>query len=230
MLSSVLAVGCGVNEKTDVSDNTSKEQTTQQNEEVLDTSVETVADTDTEVATESNSENVETEFPSSEKNDDKKVEKENTEPESEKSFEGQSDDINIENQKNNNVKSGAKEKVDGVNDKISLTGEWKIDVDKTNSNLKDATSIQELFGTGLSKYGAYLKIGDNNEISYSIGIGLYSEGTYKLEDNVIYADMPEENADGLDGTIQQIKVVEADGTTYLVMNCYNEEIYWVKNK
>lgn len=134
MLSSVLAVGCGVNEKTDVSDNTSKEQTTQQNEEVLDTSVETVADTDTEVATESNSENVETEIPSSEKNDEKKVEKENTEPESEKSFEGQSDDINIENQKNNNVKSGAKEKVDGVNDKISLTGEWKIDVDKTNSN------------------------------------------------------------------------------------------------
>ena len=107
----------------------------------------------------------------------------------------------------------------------SFAGEWTIDVEKTN-RLNDA-SLQDAYGTGI-QYGYHLTLGEDGSFSWGIGLGNGGEGTWRMENETIYADETEYES-GTQETIE-LKILSENEQTWLVQDHYGYTLYWVKEK
>lgn len=113
------------------------------------------------------------------------------------------------------------------------TGTWVLDGAKTEEHLLYYGSMQEMYGTGLSTYGATMEIGSDNNIKYYIGIGIEADGTWSVGNQALKLEV----TDRTEGEVQRVfelQVVEEDGVTYLVMDSgfgekveHAESLYWI---
>lgn len=105
----------------------------------------------------------------------------------------------------------------------TYTGTWMLEVEKTENNLKNYSSLQEMFGTGLS-YGAEINIGEDNKFSYYIGIGVGGEGQWQWEEDTLTAEVIAH----MNGEEEQIVLQPATGEDkmFLIMEFYGEDLYW----
>lgn len=112
----------------------------------------------------------------------------------------------------------------------SLTGyigTWQLQVDKTEENLKEYGSMQEMFGTGLS-YGAEIVIEEEGAFHFYIGIGVGGDGQCQSDDNGLTVSVtPLEGKDG--GALHyRLMLEESKDVEYLVMDYDGERLYWTK--
>lgn len=113
-----------------------------------------------------------------------------------------------------------------------VVGEWHIDEQKTEENLKNYTSLQEMFGTGLGM-GNGMEIKSDKTMSYYIGIGQneLGEGNYEVDNSdtgdviTVTITVPYTNSDG--DTLTLHYEIEEDAA-YLIMEYLGEELYWTQ--
>lgn len=107
-------------------------------------------------------------------------------------------------------------------------GEWELDCELTNSNLKNSDDIYVLFGSGLREYGALIQISEDGNINFYIGAGYGGSGTGKIVDDGIEAEITEDNGDNYGMSKINFYDRKIKGKTYLVFKCFNEETFWKK--
>lgn len=109
----------------------------------------------------------------------------------------------------------------------TITGTWKLDGIQTEQHLRQYSSLQEMFGTGVGTYGAELTIQDNLSIQFWIGIGPVYNGTLQTKDAKIYSAVVEDSQH-LIADPQQVTLYLTNeaGTTWLVTEFIGEALYW----
>lgn len=109
-----------------------------------------------------------------------------------------------------------------------FVGYWQLDGQKTNENLKNYTSVYDMFGTGLKDYGSSLYVGEDGLLEYSIGINSSGSGSLKVENGAAEAEVTSYEDTAADGKNKILKVFlnETAGAVYLIMEWDGEELYW----
>ncbi len=105
-----------------------------------------------------------------------------------------------------------------------FVGNWIIDIEQTEKNLKQST-LQGMFGSGFAS-GNGVEIQNDGNMKYYVGIGVDDgSGTYTINGNVLtYV-----NAN--DGEVSYaFTMVELDGVIYLKQDIYEETLYWKQNE
>ncbi len=104
----------------------------------------------------------------------------------------------------------------------NLIGEWEIDVEKFNAVNSDSLSFA--YGSGI-KYGHSMTLSSDSSFSYYIGISVDGYGTYTQQGNQIVVNITSsDNGCELGGMV--CSVVKENGTTYILMNDGDYQIYW----
>lgn len=105
-------------------------------------------------------------------------------------------------------------------------GEWKLDGTKTNENLKQHSSLQDMFGTGLQS-GNGLTINETGEMEFYIGIGVGGTGPCEeAGDSITVKVTPYQEDLGDYPDEFTLHLVTEDDTQYLVMDYDGEDLYW----
>ena len=104
----------------------------------------------------------------------------------------------------------------------NLIGEWEIDVDKFNAVNSD--SLSSAYGSGI-KYGHSMTFFSNCSFSYYIGISADGYGTYTQQGNQIVVNITSSD-NGCELGEMECSVVKENGTTYILMNDGDYQIYW----
>lgn len=114
------------------------------------------------------------------------------------------------------------------------TGTWVLDGAKTKEHLLHHDSMQEMYGTGLSTYGATMEIDSDNHIKYYIGIGIEADGTWSSGNQALQLAVTDRTEGSEVQRVFELQVVEEDGVTYLVMDSGfgesvedAESLYWI---
>lgn len=110
----------------------------------------------------------------------------------------------------------------------AVAGSWKLDGARTQTALRQHSSLQEMFGTGLGM-GSGLEISTTGEMSYYIGIGIGGTGQCQISGDAVTVSVTPYEAHGGDETDFTFRSVTEGNKTYLIMNSlWDEEIYWSK--
>ncbi len=110
-------------------------------------------------------------------------------------------------------------------------GSWTLNGPKTEAELKQYGSLQEMFGTGLHM-GNGLEISDTGEISYYIGIGIGGKGqctepggsTESGGSITAYITPYEDHGDSQNSLT--LHLISEDDKEYLTMEYDGEILYW----
>lgn len=105
-----------------------------------------------------------------------------------------------------------------------IVGHFKLDMNMTEKNLKNYSSLQEMFGTGI-QLGGNMSINEDNTFSMSLALEQELSGTYDQDENVINVKAKDERGDEEELTMSFETI---DGTFYIISECYGENIYWTK--
>lgn len=111
---------------------------------------------------------------------------------------------------------------------VSYIGAWHLDGQRTNESLKDYASLQEMFGTGLSTYGASMKIKEDQSFSYYIGAGIGGEGQWELEENILRALVTPYMEEGESQLL--LTPVTKGEEILLTMDYDGETLYWSREE
>ena len=103
-----------------------------------------------------------------------------------------------------------------------LIGEWEIDVDKFNA--ANSVSLSSAYGSGI-KYGHSMTLFSNCSFSYYIGISADGYGTYTQQGNQIVVNITSSD-NGCELGEMVCSVVKENGTTYILMDDGDYQIYW----
>lgn len=113
----------------------------------------------------------------------------------------------------------------------SLSGTWKLDGVETEQHLQHYNSLQEMFGTGVSAYGAELTIQNNLAVKFWIGIGPVYNGILEARTSETYSATVEDSQHLVaDSQPITLYLTEEAGTTWLVMEFMGEQLYWTYTK
>lgn len=107
---------------------------------------------------------------------------------------------------------------------VSYVGTWQLDGQRTNESLTAYASLQEMFGTGLSTYGASMEINEDHSFSYYIGAGIGGEGQWELEENTLRALVTPYMEEGESQLLLTPATEEEE--TFLTMDFDGETLYW----
>ncbi len=110
-----------------------------------------------------------------------------------------------------------------LNEYKAYMGTCQLDGQKTEESLNTHSSLQEIFGTGLS-YGAAMEISEDHKFSYYIGVGIGGEGQWEWENGsftAVVAPYVEEE----DTHIFLTPVTEGE-KSFLTMEFAGEILYW----
>lgn len=105
-----------------------------------------------------------------------------------------------------------------------IVGHWVLDMAKTEENLKNYGSLQEIFGTGIH-VGASLDINSDNTFEMSLALSDQWEGTYDQDENLInlkYTDITGESAEAT------FSFEMIDDQLYIISEYADEQMYWTK--
>lgn len=104
----------------------------------------------------------------------------------------------------------------------NLIGEWEIDVEKFNAVNSDSLSFA--YGSGI-KYGHSMTLSSDSAFSYYIGISADGYGTYTQQGNQIVVNITSSD-NGCELGEKVCSVVKENGTTYILMDDGDYQIYW----
>ena len=105
----------------------------------------------------------------------------------------------------------------------NLTGDWTVDVEKTNSS--NTLSLHDTFGSGI-RYGYEMILKEDGTASWYIGIGNGGEGTYSFPNNtgkLSYLDYQTETE-----KIVTLSILQESGKNYILMEYQDYMLYWIK--
>ena len=105
-----------------------------------------------------------------------------------------------------------------------IVGHFKLDMNMTEKNLKNYSSLQEMFGTGI-QLGGSMSINEDNTFSMSLALEQELSGTYDQDENVINVKAKDESGNEEELTMSFETI---DGTFYIKSECSGESIYWTK--
>lgn len=105
-------------------------------------------------------------------------------------------------------------------------GTWQIDGIKTEEQLQQYGSLQEMFGTGIGSYGSNITIEEDGAFEYYIGIGIGGTGQCEVKEEMLTVEVTpyEDHGEG----VQTLTVVakQEGEVQYLVTEFDNEQLYW----
>lgn len=105
-----------------------------------------------------------------------------------------------------------------------IVGHWVLDMAKTEENLKNYGSLQEIFGTGIH-VGATLDINADNTFELELALADAWKGTYNQDENMInvqYKDLTGENVEAV------FSYEMIDDELYIISEYADEQMYWTK--
>lgn len=100
-----------------------------------------------------------------------------------------------------------------------MAGSWIIDFDRTDS---------AIWGTGIS-YGDAMEISGSGAFSYYIGIGVGGTGQCEEREGAVTVAVTPYEENGAEAEIFTLRYENGDGTEYILMDWYGEEVYWIRD-
>lgn len=105
-----------------------------------------------------------------------------------------------------------------------IVGHWIFDLEMTQANLKEYSSVMEFLGSGVHTGGS-LDINADGTFELSLAISDYMQGTYSQNENEIALSYTDGFGENGETTITYEKI---DGISYIISEFEGEKIFWVK--
>lgn len=105
-----------------------------------------------------------------------------------------------------------------------IVGHWNFDLEMTENNLKEYSSIMEFMGSGVH-IGGSLDINEDGTFELSLALADYMKGTYSQSDNEINLSYTDGFGETGETTIAYENV---DGSFYIISEYAGEQIFWNK--
>lgn len=102
-------------------------------------------------------------------------------------------------------------------DFAQVSGIWQINFDRTDA---------VIWGSGVS-YGNSMEISETGTFSYYIGVG--GTGQCEGKDGVITVEVEPYESHSSEQEILTLKYENANGTKFIMMDWYGEDVYWVRD-